>query len=99
MELLVDVDDIVLAHNDSKLCVDFKVYLDNCFDIKDLGRLKYLFAIEVVRNSQGPFLCQYKYVLEIIDECAPLGSKPVDFSIEKNHELALALGKPLSNPT
>ena len=50
MELLVDVDDIVLAHNDSKLCVDFKVYLDNCFDIKDLGRLKYLFAIEVVRN-------------------------------------------------
>ena len=35
--------------------------------------------------------------MEIIDECRLLGSKPVDFSIEMNHKLALASGKSLSN--
>ena len=76
----------------------FKAYLDKCFHIKDLGHLKYFLGIKVIRNSQGLFLCQREYALEIIDECGLLGSKPVDFPIEMNQKLALASGKPLSNP-
>jgi len=89
MALLVYVDDIVLIGNDSKLCDDFKVYLDKCFHIKDLGALKYILGIEVTRNSKGPFLCQRKYALEIIDECGLLGSKQVEFPIGTDHKLAL----------
>jgi len=69
MALLIYVDDIVLISNDSKFCDDFKAYLDKCFHIKDLGVLKYFLGIEVTRSSQGLFLCQRKYALEIIDEC------------------------------
>jgi len=99
MALLVYVDDIILIGNDSKLCTDFNSYLDQCFHIKDLGSLKYFLGIKVARNAQGLFLCQRKYALEIIDECGLLGSKPVDSPTELNHKLALASGKPLSNPT
>ena len=99
MALLVYVDDIILTGNDPKLCIDFKSYLDPCFHIKDLGALKYFLGIEVARDTQGVFLCQRKYAMEIIDECGLLGSKPIDSPIELNHKLALASRKPLSNPT
>jgi len=44
MALLVYMDDIVLTGNDSKLYDDLKVYLDKCFQIKDLKALKYFFG-------------------------------------------------------
>ena len=99
MALLVYVDDIILTGNDPKLWAKFKAYLDKCFHIKDLGPLKYFLGIEVARNSQGLFLCQRKYALEIIDECGLLGSKTVEFPMEMSHKLAFDSGKPLSTPT
>jgi len=47
MALLVYVDDIVLAGNDTHACRAFKNYLNTCFSIKDLGPLKYFLGIEV----------------------------------------------------
>ena len=67
MALLVYVDDLVLNGNNSQACAKFKNYLNNCFRIKDLGPLKYFLGIEVARNSQGLFIRQRKYALEIID--------------------------------
>ena len=99
MALLVYVDDIVLASNNSTACQQFKKYLDTCFNIKDLGSLKYFLGIEVAREPQGFFLCQRKYALEIIDECGLLGAKPAVFPMEQNHKLALAQGKDLTDPT
>jgi len=99
MALLVYVDDLVLAGNDSNTCVAFKAYLHNCFRIKDLGSLKYFLGIEVARNSRGLFLSQRKYALEIITECGLLGAKPVDFPMETNHKLGLATSKLPNDPT
>ena len=45
------------------------------------------------------FLCQRKYALEIIDECGLLGAKPVDFPVEENHNLSLAMGRSLNDAT
>jgi len=56
--LLVYVDDIVLARNNSQACKDFKNYLHACFSIKDLGPLKHFLGIEVAWGPQGMFLCQ-----------------------------------------
>jgi len=95
MALLVYVDDLVLAGNDSTACAEFKSYLNRCFHIKDLGPLKYFLG---TRSPQGIFLCQRKYALEIIDECGLLGAKPAAFPIEPNHKLALTNGKSLQIP-
>ena len=57
MALLVYVDDIVLAGNNTQACVDFKNYLYACFSINDLGPLKYFLGNKVARGSQGLFLC------------------------------------------
>ena len=65
MALLVYVNDIVLIGNDSKLCANFKAYLDKCFHIKDLGPLKYFLGIEVSRSTDGTFLYQRKYITDL----------------------------------
>jgi len=51
MALLVYVDDIVLAGNDTHACSAFKAYLHDCFNIKDLRPLKYFLGIGV---AHGP---------------------------------------------
>jgi len=92
MGLLVYVDDIILASNDTSACQSFKVYLNACFRIKDLGQLKYFLRLEVAHGPQGLFLCQWKYALEIVEECGLLGGKPATSPLEENHNLPLALG-------
>ena len=81
--------------SDDEACKKFKTCLNDCFQMKDLGPLKYFLGIEVARNSQGLFLSQRKYALEIIDECGLLESKPTNFPMETNHKLALSDSKPL----
>jgi len=92
MDLLVYVDDIILAGNDASTCQSFKEYLNKCFCIKDLGQFKYFLGIEVAHGSNNLFLCQRKYALEIVDECGLLGGKPAATPLEENHKLALASG-------
>ena len=99
LALLVYVDDIILAGNDSQACAELKAYLNNCFRIKDLGPLKYFLGIEVARGPHGFCLCQRKYTLEIVEESGLLGSKPTDLPMEENHKLALAKGRVLDDPS
>jgi len=57
--------------NNAEACSKFQQYLNDCFQIKDLGPVKYFLSIEVAKNPQGLFLSQRKYALEIIDKCSP----------------------------
>lgn len=48
--VLVYVDDLIIAGNNSSSIVDFKNYLGSCFHMKDLGILKYFLGIEIARD-------------------------------------------------
>ncbi|XP_074300473.1 uncharacterized protein LOC141631744 [Silene latifolia] len=91
INILVYVDDLVIAGNDNAAITDFKHYLNKCFRMKDLGTLKYFLGLEVARNLTGIFLCQRKYTLDLLSETGILGAKPSTLPIEENHQLALSL--------
>lgn len=98
LSVLVYVDDLILAGNDSQSRLIFKHYLNNCFKIKDLGPLKYFLGIEVARSPKGLFLSQRKYVIDILSEASRTAARPVDFPMEQHHNLALADGPILADP-
>lgn len=85
--LIVYVDDIVLTGDDVEEMQLLKGYLAKEFEIKDLGNLKYFLGIEVARSSQGIFISQRKYVLDLLTETGMLGSKACDTPMEPNKKL------------
>ncbi|KAJ9692434.1 hypothetical protein PVL29_011475 [Vitis rotundifolia] len=66
MTLIVYVDGMVVTGNDPGERKALQNYLSREFEMKDLGRLKYFLGIEVFRSSEGIFLSQRKYVLDLL---------------------------------
>ena len=62
------VDDISITGSDSKDILSLKYFLHGQFHTKDLGMLKYLLGVEVIRSKQGILLSQRKYVLDMLSE-------------------------------
>ena len=54
--LVVYVDDIVIVRSDSKGISSLKSFLQSQFHTSDLGMLRYLLGIEVMRSKHGMFL-------------------------------------------
>lgn len=54
--LIVYVDDIIVTRNDLDEKETLQKNLVEEFEIKDLGRLKYLLGIEVARSKEGTFI-------------------------------------------
>lgn len=90
LHILVYVDDFIIAGNDIVIIQRFKTYLNTCFKMKDLGKLKYFLGLEVVRGPEGIFVSQRKYTLDIVAECGLLGYKPSPTPTELNHKLVMA---------
>jgi hypothetical protein len=74
-------------------------FLNTQFKLKDLGPLKFFLGSEVARNTQGIYVSQRKYALEIIDECGLLASKPAKFPTESNLKLSQSDGVSLEDPS
>jgi hypothetical protein len=68
------VDDLIITGNAEKLIDEIKEQLSKLFEIKDLGELHYHLGLEVWRNAGQTFVCQSKYIREIlkifkVDQC------------------------------
>ncbi|RVW12247.1 Retrovirus-related Pol polyprotein from transposon RE1 [Vitis vinifera] len=87
--LIVYVDDMVVTGNDPKERKTLQNYLSREFEMKDLGPLKYFLGIEVSRSSEGIFLSQRKYALDLLQEIGMSGCQPINTSIEEGLKLCV----------
>ena len=60
------VDDLIITGNAEKLIDEIKEQLSKVFEMKDLGELQYCLGLEVWRNAGQTFVCQSKYIREIL---------------------------------
>ena len=60
------MDDIVITESDSKGILSLKSFLHSQFHTKDLGMLKYLLGVEVMRSKHGILLSHWKCVRFVI---------------------------------
>nr|GEW73736.1 putative reverse transcriptase, RNA-dependent DNA polymerase [Tanacetum cinerariifolium] len=64
-----------------------KKYLFMEFEMKDLGRLKYFLGIEVIRSKKGIFICQKRYILDLLAQTSMIDYKPADIPMIVNQKL------------
>ncbi|XP_021992186.1 uncharacterized mitochondrial protein AtMg00810-like [Helianthus annuus] len=98
MYLLVYVDDLILTGNHSQTILSFVTTLDKEFAIKDLGRLNYFLGLEVTYTSNGLFLNQSKYTMDILTRAKMLDAKPAPTPLSSNVSFVTA-GTPVSDAT
>ncbi|WJZ94996.1 hypothetical protein VitviT2T_013797 [Vitis vinifera] len=91
--LIVYVDDMVVTGNDPEERKALQNYLSREFKMKDLGPLKYFLGIEVSRSSEGIFLSQRKYALNLLQETGMSGCQPVNTPIEEGLKLCVELNQ------
>lgn len=87
--LIIYVDDMIITGDDIEEISKLRENLFKEFEMKDLGRLKYFLGIEVLRSTQGIFICQKKYILDLLTETGMLECKPADTPIVVNHGLKI----------
>ncbi|GJX06710.1 retrovirus-related pol polyprotein from transposon TNT 1-94 [Tanacetum coccineum] len=85
--LIIYVDDMVITGNDEEEIKRLKEGLFTEFEMKDLGNLKYFLGIEVLRSPKGIFICQKKYILDLLAEIGMINCKPADTPMMVNQKL------------
>ncbi|XP_048503024.1 uncharacterized protein LOC109135197 [Beta vulgaris subsp. vulgaris] len=69
------------------------------FSMTCLGKLSYFLAISLQRTPNGMFLCQKKYVEDIIQRANMRHCKPVATSVDTNSKLGASDGSLVADPT
>ncbi|XP_026452006.1 uncharacterized protein LOC113352397 [Papaver somniferum] len=96
---LVYADDIIITGTDNNFINSLKLRLASHFSIKDLGSLKYFLGIEVSRSSNGIFLCQRKYILDILKDSSLTGACTSTYPMDTKLKLLPTDGTELTDPS
>lgn len=84
---LIYVNDVILSENEADFMKYVKTYLYTNFSIKDLGKLKYFWSIEISISEKGIVLSKRKYVLDILKETGMTSCKSSKLPMEQNCDL------------
>ena len=84
--LLLYVDDLFLTENEKQI-VECKKKLAEEFEMKDLGLMHYFLGLEVWKSSEGIFLNQGKYAVEILKRFDMLECKAMATPMDTNLKL------------
>lgn len=97
--ILVYVDDINIIGPNYSSVSSFINSLANRFSLKDLGTLSYFLGVEVLPHSDGLFLSQSKYILDLLTKANMSDCKPASTPLTTSFHLTNNEGTPLAKPT
>ncbi|KAJ9536199.1 hypothetical protein OSB04_un000624 [Centaurea solstitialis] len=97
--LLLYVDDMIITGDDAIGIASLKQSLSSSFEMKDVGKLHYFLGLEVLSDSSGTYLCQAKYISDLLSKAALSDNKVASTPLEHNLHLAPNSGPPLQDPT
>ncbi|RVW14812.1 Retrovirus-related Pol polyprotein from transposon RE1 [Vitis vinifera] len=93
------VDDIIITGNNVEAAQTFIQQLSQRFSLKDLGPLTYFLGVEVTSHTNGLFLSQRKYIVDLLNRTHMTEAKPAPTPLATSPILTLQSGTPLSDPT
>ncbi|KAJ9560596.1 hypothetical protein OSB04_005756, partial [Centaurea solstitialis] len=97
--LLLYVDDMIITGSDSTGIASLKQSLSSAFEMKDLGKLHYFLGLEVLSDVSGTYLCQAKYISDLLSKAGLSDTKVASTPLEYNLHLTPSASTPLQDPT
>lgn len=97
--MLVYVDDIAIASNNSDYFASLKAILSRAFNIKDLGLLCFFLGLEIARSSKGVSVYHRKYTLDLLEYVGLIVCKPSIAPMNPYVYLSKDTGQPLDSAT
>ena len=91
--LLLYVDDMIITSNDLSGIQEFKDFLSQQFEMKDLGHLIYFLGLEITHSTNGLYITQAKYASDLLSQAGLTDSKTVDTPVELNAHMTPSGGE------
>jgi hypothetical protein len=83
------VNDLIFTGNDEVMLSDFKNSMLREFDMTDLGKMRFFLGIEVLQKSDGIYICQRKYALEVLRRFGMMESNSVGSPIVPGFKISI----------
>ena len=97
--ITIYVDDLIIV-GDSAIEIDHvKGLLKQEFEMKVLGDLRYFLGIEIIRTSEGIWLSQRQYALDMLSKYGMADCKPIAMPLDVNAKLSAHVGDIMEDVT
>jgi hypothetical protein len=86
------VDDIIFGSTNKSSCEEFSRIMIQKFEMFVMGELKYFLGFQIKQLQEGAFICQIKYIQDIIKKFGMKNAKPIKTPMGTNGHLDLDTG-------
>ena len=83
------VDDIIFGSTNKAFCEDFSRIMTKRFEMSMMGELKFFLGFQIKQLKEGTFLCQTKYISDMLKKFDMEGAKPIKTPMSTNGHLDL----------
>ena len=83
------VDDIIFGSTNEKFCEEFSRIMTKRFEMSMMGELKFFLGFQIKQLKEGTFICQTKYVKDMLKRFDMVDAKPVKTPMATNGHLDL----------
>ncbi|KAI3684714.1 hypothetical protein L6452_33939 [Arctium lappa] len=81
------VDDIIFGSTRESMCREFEELMHQRFKMSSMGELTFFLGLQVQQKSDGIFICQFKYVQDILTKFGFSDSKPASTPMETHKQI------------
>jgi hypothetical protein len=71
------VDDIIFGSTNKSSCQEFSRIMIQKFEMSMMGELKYFLGFQIKQLQEGSFICQTKYIQDILKKFGMKNAKPI----------------------
>ena len=97
--ITIYVDDLIIVGDRDVEIEKVKGLLMQYFEMKDLGELHYFLGIEVIRTSEGIWLSQRQYALDMLSKYGMADCKPISMPLDVNAKMSAHIGDVVEDVT
>ena len=83
------VDDIIFGSTNQEWCDEFSRIMTKSFEMSMMGELKFFLGFQIKQMKEGTFICQTKYVNDILRKFDMADAKPIKTPMAQNGHLDL----------